>query len=258
MFTVEQRDAVRDRILRLAHDDERLVAGAVVGSLALGGGDAYSDLDLTFAVDRGTGVAAVLDDWTQLLARELDAVTLVDLERGPTVYRVFLLPDALQVDLSMSPAGDFRPAGPRFRLVFGETAPPRPDNGAPARSGNIFIATPPVVADMFGWGVIYALHARACIERGRVWQAEHYVGAVRDHALSMACVREGKTFVQARGYDDLSRETLERFDGSHLGAPDPPALRSALAASVRALVVEGREAALQNADAVGERLAELS
>src|SRR5687767_15349916 len=41
------------------------------------------------------------------------------------------------------------------------------------------------------WGVIYALHARACIERGRVWQAEHYVGAVRDHAVSLACLREG-------------------------------------------------------------------
>ncbi len=27
--------------------------------------------------------------------------------------------------------------------------------------------------DLFGWGVIYALHGRACIERGRVWQAEH-------------------------------------------------------------------------------------
>ena len=48
-------------------------------------------------------------------------------------------------------------------------------------------------------GVIYAFHARACIERGRVWQAEHYVGAVRDHALSLACLREGRPAVQARG-----------------------------------------------------------
>jgi hypothetical protein len=49
--------------------------------------------------------------------------------------------------------------------------------------------------------VIYAIHARACIERGRRWWAEHYVDAVRDHALSLACLREGVTEVQARGED---------------------------------------------------------
>ena len=63
---------------------------------------------------------------------------------------------------------------------------------------------PPAADDLFGWGVIYALHARICIERGRVWQAEHYVGAVRDHALSLACLREGVPAVQAtRGSECL-------------------------------------------------------
>ena len=103
----------------------------------------------------------------------------------------------------------------------------------PPVAGNLFISTPAVAGDIFGWGVIYALHARACIERGRVWQAEHYVGAVRDHALSLACLREGLTAVQARGYDDLSAETLARFEDAHVGALEPGALRAALAASVR-------------------------
>jgi hypothetical protein len=49
-------------------------------------------------------------------------VQLADLEAGPTIYRVFLLPDALQFDLSMTPAAEFRPAGPKFQLLFGETA----------------------------------------------------------------------------------------------------------------------------------------
>ena len=49
-----------------------------------------------------------LDDRTRTLADELDAEPLVDLERGPTTYRVFLLPDALQLDLSMSPAAASR------------------------------------------------------------------------------------------------------------------------------------------------------
>ncbi len=111
---------------------------------------------------------------------------------------------------------------------------------------------------MFGWGVIYALHARACIERGRVWQAEHYVGAVRDHALSLACLREGLPAAQARGYDDLSAETLARFEDAHVGALEPGALRAALAASVRALMHEGAAARLPHSDTVAQRLGELS
>ena len=122
MFTVEQRDALREHLLRLADQDERVVAGAAVGSLAVDGGDRFSDLDLTFGIADGVPVADVLGDWTRTLVEELDAVRLADLERGPTIYRVFLLPDALQLDLSMTPAARFRPAGPRFRLLFGETA----------------------------------------------------------------------------------------------------------------------------------------
>jgi hypothetical protein len=246
MFTVEQRDALREHLLRLAEEDEHVVAGAAVGSLAVDGGDRFSDLDLTFGIADHVPVAEVLNDWTRTLIDELDAVHLADLQRGPTTYRVFLLPDALQFDLSMTPAAEFRPAGPRFRLLFGETA-----------SGEPKVSTPPVAGDLFGWGVIYALHARACIERGRVWQAEHYVGAVRDHALSLACLRQGLPAVQARGYDDLSAETLARFEAAHVGALEPGALRAALAASVLALMRAGAEARLPHTDTVAQRLAEL-
>jgi hypothetical protein len=63
--------------------------------------------------------------------------------------------------------------------------------------------------------------------------------------------------VQARGYDDLSAETHARFEGAHVGAVEPGALRAALAASVFALVREGADARLPHADAVEQRLAEL-
>jgi len=205
MYTVADRDALRDRVLALAQEDPRVVAGAAVGSLALGGGDPFSDLDLTFAVSDSVPVAEVLADWTRRLEDEVAAVQLVDLERGPTIYRVFLLPDALQFDLSLTPAARFIPAGPRFRLIFGETAGPA--------------ETPrqPVAADLFGWGVIYALHSRTCIRRGRVWAAEHYVATVRDHALALACLRRGLPAVQGRGYDDLPPEALAAFQGTHIG-----------------------------------------
>ena len=246
MFTVEQRNALREHLLELAEEDERVVAGAAVGSLAVDGGDRFSDLDLTFGIADDVPATEVLDGWTRVLIGERDAVQLADLERGPTTYRVFLLPDALQFDLSMTPAAQFRPAGPRFRLLFGETA-----------AGDSELPTPSGAHDLFGWGVIYALHARACIERGRVWQAEHYVGAVRDHALSLACLREGLPAVQARGYDDLPADTLARFEHAHVTAVEPGALRAALVASVLALMHEGAEARLPHADVVAQRLVEL-
>jgi len=256
MFTVEQRDALRARVLELAESDERVVAGAAVGSLAVGSGDRFSDLDLTFAVTDAVPVADVLGDWTRTLTDESGAVLLADLEVGPTIYRVFLFPDALQFDLSLTPAAEFRPAGPRFQLLFGETAPDTTE-ARPRPPGGLFIPTPAVAEDIFGWGVIYALHARSCIERGRVWQAEHYVGALRDHALALACLRCGVVAVQARGYDDLPPETIAAFDGTHVEAVEPDALRRALAASVRALLDEGTEAGLADAAVVRERLAEL-
>ncbi|MFL6021020.1 MAG: nucleotidyltransferase domain-containing protein [Gaiellaceae bacterium] len=243
MFTVEQRDALRERVLDLAETDGRIVAGAAVGSLAVGTGDRFSDLDLTFAVANDAPVAEVLEDWTRTLSDELAAVHLVDLERGPTIYRVFLLPDALQFDLSLTPAARFAAAGPRFRLLFGETA-----------EGEERTSDPPAAKDLFGWGVIYGLHARACIERGRAWQAEHYIGAVRDHALSLACLRRGLPAVQARGYDDLSTDALAGFDGTHVGSLEPEQLRSALSAAVQALVQEGREAGVPSVDAVVQRM----
>jgi hypothetical protein len=257
VFTVEQRDALREHVLRRAEEDERVLAGAAVGSLAVDGGDRFSDLDLSFGIADQVSIAEVLNDWTSRLSDECDAVHLVDLERDPTIYRVFLLPDALQFDLSLTPAAHFRPAGPRFRLLFGDTAPEDPKIHGPSVAGKMFIPTPLVEHDLFGWGVIYALHARACVERGRFWQAEHYVGAVRDHALSLACLRQGLPAVQARGYDDLSAETLARFDDAHVASLEPGALRLALAASVLALTREGAEAHLPHADAVVQRLAEL-
>jgi hypothetical protein len=245
VFTVEQRDALRARVLRLADEDERVVAGAVVGSLALGGGDRFSDLDVTFAVADAVPVADVLDDWTRVLVGEQEAIRLFDLEHGPTIYRVFLLPGRLQLDLSLTPAARFRPTSPRFRLLFGETA------------GDMQAPAPPAAHDLFGWGVVYALHSRSCIERGRVWAAAHYVGAVRDHALSLACLRLGLPAVQGRGHDDLPAEVLDRFADTHVVSTEPDALRVALAASARELLREGAEAGLPHASTVAERLAGL-
>jgi hypothetical protein len=229
VFSVEEREAVWRRVLQLAEEDEHVVAAAEVGSRVVGTDDRWSDLDLTLGVD-GATVEAVLDEWTRQLADAFDAFPLVDLVRGATTYRVFLLPDELQLDVSATPAAQFRPAGPRFRLVFGETIDDAPATPASA-----------IASDLLGWGVIYGIHARRCIERGRFWQAEHYINATRDHALMLACLRNGLPVVQARGYDDLPGDVLAGLADTHVESLAPKSLQSAFAASMRALLREAAD-----------------
>lgn len=253
VFTIEERDDLREYVLGLGEADPRVVAGALVGSL-VDGGDRYSDLDLTFATADDSLVDVVLDDWTTRLARERDGIELVDLTVGATTYRVFLFAKGLQLDLSMTPAAEFRPAGPRFRKLFGDTAPGEPP-ARPPSAQSIFIPAPPIPAVLLGWAVIYALHARACIERGRLWQAEHYIGAIRDHALTIACLRLGAPAVQARGFDDLPSELVaDRFDKTHVAEVAPGALRAALRASVEALLAEAEDAQLEQTQAIRDRV----
>src|SRR5713226_7519316 len=104
MFSISDRDRVRDSVLTLARSDTRVVAGAVVGSLAKDEEDRWSDLDLTFGVVDGVPVGEVLEDFTTTLAEQFDVAHLFDLPSGSTIYRVFLLPGCLQFDLSFAPA----------------------------------------------------------------------------------------------------------------------------------------------------------
>jgi hypothetical protein len=83
VFTIEQRDALRVRTLQLAEQDERVVAGAAVGSLAVGTSDRYSDLNITFGIADSMPVPHLLEEWTRMLAAEQDAVQLADLDVGP-------------------------------------------------------------------------------------------------------------------------------------------------------------------------------
>ena len=57
--------------------------------------------------------------------------------------------------------------------------------------------------------------------------------------------------------DDLSAETLARFAGTRVPTLDAATLRTALAASLRALLREGEDARLPHAPVVAERLADL-
>jgi hypothetical protein len=246
MYRLEDRDAARDHVLRMAAEDPRVVAAAVIGSLAFGAGDRWSDLDLTFGVDDATAVDQVVHDWTSRLGDDLDAVVLFDLPSAPTLYRVFLLPGCLQIDLSFTPASRFGAGGPRFRLLYGELHDRPPPE-------------PPDPQELFGWAVAYAREARACIERRRVWQAEHSISALRDHALMLACLRRDLPARFGRGFDDLPSDVLDAFAGSLVGDLSRAALLDALGVAVDGLLRESAQlvpAAEKVAPSVRELLAD--
>ncbi len=90
MFTAEQREQVRQRILEVAQSDPRIIAGALTGSRALGGGDRWSDIDVAFGIAEGITPEGVLEDWTAVLAREWDILDYFDLPFGSSISRVFL------------------------------------------------------------------------------------------------------------------------------------------------------------------------
>jgi len=228
MFSIKDRNLIRDHVLQLAASDARVVAGAVVGSLALDDGDRWSDLDLTFAVADDFSVFDVLEDWTGNIVKEFDAAHLFDLPGGASVYRVFLLPVCLQFDLSFTPASKFGATGPKFKLLFGSSVE-KP------------YAQPPPAQELFGYAVHHALRARFCIERGRYWHAEYWISAARDYALSLACRRRGLPVYHGRGFDDLPTGVRDVFINSLVNSLERDELLRALGVVINGLFGEADE-----------------
>lgn len=228
MFSEAERDRIRDRVLQLARSDPRVVAGAVVGSLALGGGDRWSDLDLTFAVADNSSLSEVLEEWTRSLVTEFGAIHLFDLPSGPSIYRVFLMPGCLQFDLSFTPASKFGATGPKFQLLFG-SAVEKP-----------FAPTPPA-QELFGYAVHHALRARFCIERGRFWQAEYWISSLRDYALSLACRARSLPVSHGRGFDELPAEVRLILRDALVTSFERDELLRALGCAIEGLLHESGE-----------------
>jgi len=228
MFSVNDRQRVHDYVLQLAAYDPRVVAGAVVGSLALEEGDRWSDLDLTFAVVDEVPIGEVLEEWTRDLVTTFEAVQLFDLPSGPSIYRVFLLPGCLQFDLSFTPASQFGATGPKFKLLFGDSVQ-KP------------YGQPPPADELFGYAVHHILRARFCIERGRYWQAEYWISSTRDNALSLACRRHGLPAYYGRGFDDLPPEVRDSYKDSLVTSLERDELLRALSFTIEGLLQEAEE-----------------
>ena len=243
MFAVQERDRVRQRLLDIAEADPAITGAAITGSYALGGADRWSDIDLCFAIDGS--LSASLDQWTARLYRDFAAVHHWDLPSGSTVYRVFLLPECLEVDLGFSPTEDFGPRGPHWRIVFGEAEAPQaeapqaeaPQAEAPQAEAPR-AAVPARHDELAGLAWHHALHARVCIERHRQWQAVHWIGALRDQVFALACLRLGHPTHYAKGAHLLPEPVTAPLEATLVRSLDEAHLRYALHAAVTALAGE--------------------
>src|SRR5438270_3427042 len=99
MFTEEEREALRLQLIEAARADPRITGAAITGSASVGNEDAWSDIDLAFGVRVESEVGTTLADFSERMYRDHNALHHLDVLSGAWVYRVFLLPSTLQVDL---------------------------------------------------------------------------------------------------------------------------------------------------------------
>jgi predicted nucleotidyltransferase len=176
VFSTSERDDLRDRLIAAARDDERITAAAIVGSGARDAEDAWSDIDLALRLSERLEPHDVAGDWTTKMYECAGAVDHLDVWSGTTLYRVFLLANTLQVDVSFWMSDTFAAVGSSFRLLFGEANDSRPPRAS-------------APGTLVGMGWLYALHARSSIARGRTLQALYMINSLRDQVAALACLR---------------------------------------------------------------------
>ena len=198
LFDPELRRTTLDALVARARSDKSLASAALVGSLAQGTADRWSDIDLSFGVAPGASIESVVREWTEHMTSAFDATALFDLQARGALYRVFLLPRCLQVDLSFSPGGEVFKASPRFRQLFG--------------SAREVESTPFDARDAVGWAVHLAHAARVNVERGRPWLAEWCLTELRGRLLDLRCAQAGSPTTFGKGRDSLAPEVRARFE----------------------------------------------
>jgi hypothetical protein len=201
VFTPEERARLRFDLIEYAARDSRISGAAITGSGATEQEDQWSDIDLAFGVVDAAELLSVISDWTARMYDRYLALHHLDVKSGAWIYRVFLLPSTLQVDLAFAPGAEFRALAPTFRLMSGRANEPRH-------------APPPQPLEIIGLGWLYALHARSCIARQKLWQAEYMISGIRDQVLALACIRHDLPAVHGRGIDQLPRGVTAQLESS--------------------------------------------
>src|SRR5262249_16406710 len=131
------------------------------------------------------------------------------------------------------------------RLVFGEANESRP-------------FSTPLPGDTIGMAWLYGLHARSCIARGRLWQAEYMISRIRDNALALACIRHGLSPIHGPAIDLLATGVAARFESSLVRRLEVTEVSRAFRAVIQGLLVEIRNVDAELAIRLEKALTELA
>jgi hypothetical protein len=227
IFTQEARERLRDELVSTAQNDPNLCGAAHTGSAASSHLDRWSDIDFALCLKPTAAYDQVVVEWTARLYQRHNAVAHVDVMRGPTLFRVFLLKNTLQVDIAFWRADDFGAIGPNFRLIFGVAKPHQPEAQSNPQA-------------LIGMAWLYALHVRSSLARERVLQVDYMLSGMRNHVFELTCMRCGVISKQGRGLDDLPAAERNAIAKCIPQSLDPAELKRAFHNTMEMLVCEIR------------------
>lgn len=206
MFSVDQRDALRQEVIERAKQDVHVNGCALLGSAARDEQDAWSDIDIALQLEKGHEVEDVANRWTTWLGTIATVADTLTIHASGAMYQVFLFNNSMQLDLSFWPPDTLRSTGGRIRPVFGTVQAPE-----------VRRADPQSYVRM-GW--LYALHARSAIARRRAWQADMMLTELRNQVIALACHRMGLDPAEGRDAHLLPVELSDRLVASRASTVD--------------------------------------
>lgn len=212
MFTVNERENLRQELLRFARADSRLSGGAIIGSAATKQLDEWSDIDLAFGVKANVTLGDVLKDFTKRMYEQHQALHHFDIPFGAWIYRVFLLTNTLQVDIAFAPEDQFGPLAPSFELAFGKT-----DSAVESHPQGLEL--------IVGYCWLNAIHVRSALKRQRFWQAEHYLSGLRQQLIMLYCRLFRLPERNGRGVDQLPEHLRNGLQNSLVRSITPSELQ---------------------------------
>jgi hypothetical protein len=242
-FSPDDRERLRAELVFAAQSDPNICGAAHTGSAASSRLDRWSDIDLALCLRPYASEEQVVAEWTDRLYAH-GAVGHVDVMRGATLFRVFLLGNTLQVDVAFWRRENFGAIGPNFQLIFGEAKQPSPTPQPDPRA-------------LVGTAWLYALHVRSSLARGRVLQAEYMLSGMRNHVFELACLRCGVVAHQGRGLDDFPLAEREKAAACLPGSLQHSELKRAFHNTMEFLLLELRHLDTELEGRLGEPLKDI-
>ncbi|WP_299903316.1 hypothetical protein [uncultured Aquimarina sp.] len=225
MYSKKDRIEVQEAIINFAKSDSKIIDCAIVGSESVGNDDKWSDIDLTFGYENEADANQVLREWSKMMSESFDANRLFDISYKESLYRVFLLPNGLQVDLSFTPSKYFGAITDKFKLIFGQ------------EKEREFKSLPEINL-IAGYSILFALKTRTSIERENYWQAEYYLSKCRENVMVLKCLKESKNPFDGRSFDNLPNDFLRQMQNCLLIELSRVNLRTSLKNLIQILIKE--------------------